>query len=131
VPLLVPVFTKLRQNLGEMEAWYDQWLKALGCAVITGPSNYAGLLDDRGVADMSPPVRRACNRIASRLTILSDGRGVSCEQDVLGRQAVGDLRCDPLAHTWDNGMRDLRDAHACGQFASTPVCAGCREWHRP
>jgi hypothetical protein len=112
VPLLVPVFTKLRQNVGEMEAWYDQWLKALGCAVITGPSDYGGLIDDRGVADMSPPVRRACARITSRLTILSDGRAVSCEQDLLGRQVVGDLRCDPLAHAWDNGLRKLREAHA-------------------
>ena len=131
VPLLVPVFTKLRPNFGEMEAWYDQWLKALGCAVITGPSDFAGLIPDVGVADMSPPVRRACARLASRLTVLSDGRAVSCEQDVLGRQVVGDLTHESLAHAWNNGMRRLREAHGCVQFAADPVCAGCREWHRP
>ena len=131
VPLLVPVFTKLRQNLVEMEGWYDQWLKALGCAVIAGASDYAGLIADCGVADMSPPVRRGCGRLASRMTILSDGRAVSCEQDVLGRQVVGDLRHDSLAHVWNNGMRKMRDAHDCGQFAANPVCAGCNEWHRP
>ena len=131
VPLLVPLFTKLRQNLGEMEAWYDQWLKALGCAMIVGPSDYAGLIADGGVADMSPPVRRGCARLASRMTILSDGRAVSCEQDVLGRQVVGNVTRDSLAQVWNNGMRKVRDAHACGQFAVNPVCAGCREWHRP
>jgi MoaA/NifB/PqqE/SkfB family radical SAM enzyme len=131
VPLLVPVFTKLRQNLGEMEAWYDQWLKALGCAVIAGPSDFVGLIPDVAVADMSPPVRRACARLGSRITILSDGRAVSCEQDVLGRHVVGDLTRESLAEVWNDGMRSVRDAHACGQFAASPVCAGCREWHRP
>ena len=28
VPIIVPIFTKCRQNLAEMEAWYDQWLRA-------------------------------------------------------------------------------------------------------
>ncbi len=27
LPLLVPIFVKCRENLGEMEAWYDQWLR--------------------------------------------------------------------------------------------------------
>jgi MoaA/NifB/PqqE/SkfB family radical SAM enzyme len=131
VPLLVPVFTKLQQNLAEMEAWYDQWLKALGCAVITGPSDFAGLVPDGAAADMSPPVRRPCARLNARLTVLSDARAVSCEQDVLGRQVVGDVGNESLAVVWNNGMRATRGAHACGQFAANPVCAGCREWHRP
>ena len=131
VPLLVPVFTKVRQNLVEMEAWYDQWLRALGCAVIAGPSDFAGLVPDCAVAEMSPPVRRPCARLNSRLMILSDGRAVSCEQDVLGRQIVGDVRTESLAVVWNHGMRATRRAHACGQFAANPVCAGCREWHRP
>ena len=40
VPMLVPIFTKCRQNLGEMEFWYDQWLRALGSAVIVGPERF-------------------------------------------------------------------------------------------
>jgi organic radical activating enzyme len=131
VPLLVPVFTKLQQNLAEMEAWYDQWLKALGCAVITGPSDFGGLVTDGAGADMSPPVRRPCARLNARLTVLSDARAVSCEQDVLGRQVVGDVGNESIAVVWNNGMRATRAAHACGQFAANPVCAGCREWHRP
>ena len=64
-----------------MEAWYDQWLKALNCAIIRGPSTFGGLVPDVGVADMTPPGRKACNRLASRITILCDGRIVSCEED--------------------------------------------------
>src|SRR5207248_2894117 len=34
VPILVPTFIKCQQNIDEMEIWYDQWLRALGMAVI-------------------------------------------------------------------------------------------------
>ena len=53
-------------NLAEMEIWYDQWLKALGSAVIIGPSDFAGQITSVGLADMQPPKRSACRRLESR-----------------------------------------------------------------
>lgn len=70
VPLIVPTFTKCRGNFSEMEAWYDHWLRLLGCAVIVGPSTHGGIIPDVGVADMSASKRP---RIADQMTILSDG----------------------------------------------------------
>jgi radical SAM protein with 4Fe4S-binding SPASM domain len=131
VPILVPTFVKCRQNLGEMEAWYDQWLAAVGAAVIRGPSDFAGLADNTAVADMSPPRRTACARLASRVTVLSDGRIVSCEQDILGRQSFGALGVDSLKETWQHRMSKLRQAHRDGKWAENPICANCKEWHRP
>jgi len=52
-PILAPTFTKCRENLAEMEAWYDHWIRNLGCAVITGPSNCAGQIPHAAAADMS------------------------------------------------------------------------------
>lgn len=131
VPILVPVFTKCRLNLSEMEAWYDQWLKALGSAVIAGPTDLAGLIPDSGVADMAPPNRRPCSRIWSGLSILCDGTVVSCEQDVLGRQLMGDARTESVSTIWKHGFSGLRSDHSAGCFASRPACVACREWHRP
>jgi hypothetical protein len=131
VPIVVPLFVKCRQNLGEMELWYDQWLRILGSAVIDGPSTFGGLIDDVGVADMSPPTRSACRRLSSRMTILSDGRVASCEEDVLGRQPAGDARVEPIRDIWQRGMNALRQSHACGRWSDNPVCAACRQWHRP
>ena len=54
VPLIVPTFTKCAENLGEMEPWYDQWLRAVGVAVIVGPSDSAG----RSPTSASPTCRR-------------------------------------------------------------------------
>ena len=62
--------------------------------------------------------------------ILSDGRAVSCEQDIAGHQVVGDLNTQSLADVWNAGMAPLREAHSTGCFDS-PVCRACAEWHRP
>lgn len=131
VPILVPVFTKCRQNLAEMELWYDQWLKALNCAVLRGPSTFGGLLADVGVADMTPPGRHACSRIASRITILSDGRIVSCEEDLVAVQTLGHAATDSISEIWTTRLASLRTDHQQKQWAAHPLCATCNEWHRP
>jgi radical SAM protein with 4Fe4S-binding SPASM domain len=125
------VFTKCAQNLSEMEAWYDQWMRAVGSAVIAGPSDFAGLIPDAAVADMSPPKRSACARLASRMTVLCDGRVVSCEQDVLGRQAVGEIGKQSVRDIWSRAVGSLRTDHQQGNWAKHSLCATCREWHRP
>jgi hypothetical protein len=130
LPLLAPLFTKCQANLVEMEAWYDQWLKAVGSVVVVEPTSYGGRVPDCGVADMSAPKRRACNRINSRMTLLSNGMAVSCEQDVLAKQLVGDVLSHTIQEIWQEGFAGLRQSHGCGQWASRPLCAGCREWHR-
>jgi hypothetical protein len=131
VPILVPIFTKCRQNLAEMEVWYDQWLRAVGCAVVRGPSDCGGQIPDVSVADMSPPRRMACNRIGSRMTVLCDGRIVSCEEDVLGRQMLGEVGRDCVQEIWQKRFAVLRSDHREMRWSEHPVCTNCREWHRP
>jgi MoaA/NifB/PqqE/SkfB family radical SAM enzyme len=135
LPLIVPTFMKCREkcreNLEEMEVWYDHWIRVLGHALIAGPSDFAGQIPDCAVADMSPPRRRACGRLKNRMTILSDGTVASCEQDVLGRQAMGHVLRQPLCEIWRNGFAAIREEHACGRFAAQSLCGACREWHRP
>jgi hypothetical protein len=131
VPILVPVFTKCRKNFGEMEAWYDRWIQAAGSAVIRGPSTYGGRIAETSVADMAPPGRRSCQRLSSRVTILCDGRIVSCEQDALGEQTLGRLGEDSVARVWQEKFSRLRADHLRSQFERLPLCAGCGDWHRP
>jgi hypothetical protein len=130
-PLMVPLFVKCRENLAEMEPWYDQWLRVLGSAVIRGPSTCGGQIPDHAVADMAPPRRRACRRIESRLSILSDGRIVACEEDVTGQQTLGCIGQTLLAEAWQGRAAALRAQHRAGQWSGLAVCGACREWHRP
>jgi radical SAM protein with 4Fe4S-binding SPASM domain len=131
LPILVPTFVKCQQNLPEMEIWYDQWLKAVGAASIVGPSDFCGSIDDVSVADMSPPQRKPCARLWSRMTILSDGRVVSCEQDVTSKQVMGDVSSQTTEQIWRDGFASMRASHKKGCFSNAPGCAACREWHRP
>ena len=130
-PLVVPTFTKTAANLGEMEAWYDYWVRAVGHAVVVGPTTFNGRLPDVGVADMAPPRRRPCARLSSRLTVLSDGTVVSCEQDVTGAQPMGRIGEQRLTDIWRDRFASLRACHAAGRWAEQPLCGGCNEWHRP
>jgi radical SAM protein with 4Fe4S-binding SPASM domain len=130
-PLLVPTFTKSAANIAEMEQWYDQWNRTLGTAVITGATTCGGQIPDVAVADMSPPRRRPCGRLASRMTVLSDGRIVTCDQDVTGRQALGEVGRTPISQIWRERFSAVRKDHRSGTYISLPVCNACTEWHRP
>ncbi len=130
-PLIVPVFTKCGANLAEMESWYDQWLRALGCAVIAAPGDLAGKIPDCAVADMSPPRRSACRRLSSRMTILADGAIVACEQDVWGRFPLGRVGTDSIQAVWRDRIDAMRSIHGRGLWNQFDRCRRCREWHRP
>jgi hypothetical protein len=119
VPLVVPVFTKCRENLGEMEAWYDQWLRAVGSAVIVGPSDYGGQIPDLGVDGMS-----SGGRVWERMVVLCDGGVVACEEDVLGRAALGRIGEEPVGELWGKrGEVGTPTAvpRALGEVGSGPV----------
>jgi hypothetical protein len=130
IPLISMIFTKMPQNLGEMELWYDYWLRRFGHAVIIGPSDFAKQIPDLAVADMSPQIRKPCNRLSSRMTILSDGKIVSCEQDILAKQIMGILGETPIQEVWQHRFRSLRQCHQKAEWNSNALCGACREWHR-
>jgi MoaA/NifB/PqqE/SkfB family radical SAM enzyme len=131
-PWLIPVFTKLRENLAEMEDWYDHYLRALGAAVIDGPAFAPHL----AVAEMAPPDRRPCRRLWSRLTVLADGRVAPCElhAGAAGEAAGGGNR--KIGHTtlreiWGTDLAGMRQRHSDRNYSLTVLCDDCREWHRP
>lgn len=130
VPVIVPRFVKLNANFAEMETWHDTWLRAVGSAVIGGPSTFGGRVSKLGVADMTPPLRKPCARVAQRMTILSDGTIASCEEDVTGQQAMGHIDHDTIAGVWQKQFGALQERHE--NLTGLPMlCGNCREWHRP
>jgi hypothetical protein len=130
-PLIVPTLVKTAGNLGEMESWYDHWMRVLGCAVISGAGDFAMQIPDLSVTRMTPPVRKPCARLAQRMVILCDGCMVSCEQDVMGRNSLGLISEDSIQSVWEGRSRALRTDHAMGQWERHSLCGGCSDWHRP
>ena len=129
-PILVPTFVKCRENLDEMEAWYDHWIRHLGCAVITGSSDCAGQIPDAAALDMSPPRRVPCRRLRSRMMILCTGQVVACENDVHGLYPLGKIGRESISEIWRKGFSLLREEHEAGRY-SLPICQSCKDWHRP
>ena len=128
LPLIVPSMIKCRQNVEEMESFYDRWLRTFGSALIEPPATGAGLLEDLGVVDMSPPRRVACRQLRSRMMILSDGIVPRCDQDWLARDPVGHIDSDSIADMWQK-LQAVCGEHERGEYGG--VCAGCKSWYRP
>ncbi len=125
---LVPSFVKCRDNVHEMEAFFDRWLRACGAALIEGPSTGVGLIDDVGVIDMAPPRRFTCGQLSHRMSVHSDGAVPRCDQDWLAREAVGNVNDQPLAALWAR-LQDVRREHERGVYRG--LCEPCRVWFRP
>lgn len=132
LPLIVPEMTKTRDNVCELDDFYDGWIRTIGAAAISGYTHYAGQLEDRSVMDMAPPGRVACRRLRSRCVVLADGRVTMCDQDFNGTIAIGSLHEHSLAELWRGAaFSALRSAHEAGRFDANPLCNACNEWHRP
>jgi hypothetical protein len=96
VPILVPTFVKLAENLAEMDAWYDQWLTAVGAAAIVGPRFFGS--PELELADMSPA--RGAQRQASRGFIGADGDVIACDDDNTAIGPLGVVGSSSLTQLW-------------------------------
>ena len=131
-PLVVPEMTKAKDNVQELDAFHDGWLRRVGAVSISGYSHFARQSDDRSVMQMAPSPRTPCRRLASRCLVLANGLVVACDQDFQGRHPVGDLREQSLEAVWaGTAFSRLRDTHRRGEFAPALLCATCDDWHRP
>lgn len=130
-PIIVAHLVKTRQNLGEMEDFYDRWIRRCGCAVITGYNNFAGQIKDRSIMNMAPPRRFPCKRLSNSMMILADGRVSLCSQDFMGKHAVGNVFTNSVKELWKSqAMEQLRQAQREGNFGVNPLCARCKDWFR-
>ncbi len=131
-PLVVPEITKAKQNVHELDDFYDGWIKHIGAASIVGYTNCAGQCPEHAVMSMAPATRSQCRRLRSRGVVLSDGRWVMCDQDLHGLHAIGNIAETSITDLWHcQQLMTVRMAHRDGEFNCVPICLDCNEWHRP
>ena len=72
--VVVPTFVKLAANVGEMEAWYDQWLRLASAAVLRGPDSFnlhpASDVASLAAAPLDRTDRQPIGRVVSPLASL-------------------------------------------------------------
>lgn len=129
-PWIVPRMVKTRDNVSELEPFFDRWMHFAGYAVVTGPTIGGGLMPEQAVIDMAPPTRFACRQLARRMTILSSGRVAMCDQDWAGDHAIGRIDDKSISEQWKHLCSIERD-HQAGNWDGYALCCTCRQWHRP
>lgn len=130
LPWIVPRMVKTKQNVAELEKFFDRWMYVCSHALIEPPTTGCGLVEDQAVLDMSPPLRFPCRQLDRRMTVHADGRVPLCDQDWQCRAQVGDVDEQDIAAIW-RSMDQPRRAHQAGKYEELTLCGGCREWHRP
>lgn len=131
-PLVVCSLTRCAATLGELEAFFDRWVRTTGWAVIRGYNEYCGRLPPDSVLGTTPPVRGPCRRLSTRMMLLSDGRAVLCSQDVEGKTVLGSWQSEALGDLWCGAvLRRARQARGRLALDDYPMCARCGEWSRP
>ncbi len=131
-PLVVPEFCKSRDNLHELDDFYDGWMQRLGIASITGFNHFGQRLEDRGLIKMAPAARTPCRRVRSRALVLADGRVTLCDQDFEGKHTIGTIEESTMGELWaGESLSQVREAHVSGSAELPVICGSCEEWHRP
>ncbi len=130
LPWIAPRFVKTAANVHELESFFDRWFYFCGHAIVESPAPADGAVAASPVLDMAPPRRRPCRQLSNRMTIHCDGSLALCDQDSRGRAALGTAAEQPIAQLWQS-LDTIRAAHTQQNFTHAPLCATCREWHRP
>lgn len=130
-PIVVPTITRAAPTLHEIEPFYDRWIRVAGWAVIEGYAEFGGKLGPDSLLSAVPSFREPCRRLSRRLMLLADGTVSTCDQDVAGRQPLGEWRSTAIRECWQgNAHQVLCAAQARLDFAALPVCQACKEWSR-
>lgn len=124
---IIPSFIKLRENMAEMEPFFDHWYATTGWAVIEGFNSYGDLFEDRNPLRLVPSTRQPCLSLMEQLIIYSDGAVPLCKQDVDAAAPLGSIAQSSLTELWQAGG-DQRRAQQRGCFEKSERCANCVEW---
>ena len=127
---LAPLQAQHHHNYSE--AFYRYAELPLEHVVIQRCNDYAGQMPDRRVVDYTPLERFPCRQLSDTVMVLCDGSVTPCQQDFNAGMAMGALRDDGLVAVWNRERYTaLRRDQAEGRFATTPLCAACRDWFIP
>ena len=129
-----PQFMRLHENEDELEAFYRFW-KAHGTGelIIQKYDSFAGILEDKKVADLSPVLRNPCWHLRNDMSVFIDGsvplcRSVlpSCSLDTTSPNIMGNIFTDSLENIWNRSTKDLEN-HCKNDYGE--LCRKCDEYY--
>ncbi|GEM_PF-4242831 len=125
--IFIPTFIKLRENISEMEDFFDYWYQKTGWAVIEGFNDYCASMEDRNPLRLLPSQRRPCMSLMEQLIIYSDGSIPVCKQDINADFAIANIADISIEQAWGK-LGDYRKTHIDGHFQKYEMCNKCKDW---
>lgn len=128
-PMVFPEFIKLRENVGEMEEFFEKWFAEVGCVDLKGACGFAGQVDDRSIMHLNLGRRVPCEHLLREMTIFADGTVPLCKYDYRAAHPIGNVFKDGVRAIWlGPEMESAWKAHYAAEYGDLPFCAACREW---
>ena len=124
-----PQFTRMTDNESELEGFFRYWNEknnaSGGKFIIQKYDNYAGLLEDKKPADLSPLDRDVCWHLRRDFPILSNGDVPLCKTHLLSN-CVGNVFKEDLEDIWKRFNDSVTD-HINKKYSE--MCGKCDEYY--
>lgn len=128
-PEAYPQLTRVRENEGELEAFYRFWSDknspSGGKIIIQKYDHFCGRLPDKKPADLAPLVREPCWHLRRDMDILLDGSVPFC-RDMYGQEILGNALEQDLDEIWRK-KDSLLSEHINKEYKGP--CGNCDEWY--
>lgn len=121
-----PQFVRMQQNEEELEKFFRYWNENnSGKLIIQKYDDYAGLLPQYKVADLSPLERNVCWHIRRDMTVLINGDVPVCHSCIFS-DCVGNVFENSLDSVWKK-LDDFVVQHINGNYCQK--CRNCDEYY--
>ena len=120
-----PQFLRMQENELHMEAFYRYWKEKCGKAIIQKYDSFAGRLEQRKVADLTPVHRNPCWHIRRDMSILINGDVPLCREYMFDN-ICGNIFKDKIEDIWQKGLETFK-CHMNQEYKG--LCKNCDEYY--
>ncbi len=102
MPWICPRLQRRAESYEDIDAFYEQWSRIFGTAVIESPMLFDPSPDRPAdtLASAQPPLRVAYRELHRRMTVFSDGNVPVSELDLVGENTVGNIDRGAVLDLW-------------------------------
>jgi spiro-SPASM protein len=121
-----PQFMRLQENEDSLETFYRFWKeKNDGKLIIQKYDNFAGYLEDKKTADLTPITRNPCWHLRRDFVILLNGDVSICREELLSG-SQGNVFSESLEAIWQK-RKSFLEEYVKGNLTS--LCEKCDEYY--